>query len=142
MIKNLTEGEIEKFRINYSRLKLFISTPILLTIGFVVFLLFQYTEINFLGWIGIILFGLLCIFIRINLGSYIITEEATFSAKNGGLVLWSHKDQLNFMDKVYNHDDIEEFTIKDGFLKKKVSVLFKDGSKEELSSYFLIFKYQ
>jgi hypothetical protein len=141
-VKKLNRNQMENFRINFSFFKSIIFYPIISLLLFLSFLFFLEFEIEILTWSAVILFIILISSLSASDGWLIVTKESVFSLKNKGLVVWSYKDQLNFMDKVYSHDDIEEFTIKDGFLKKKVSVLFKDGSKEELSSYFLIFKYQ
>jgi hypothetical protein len=141
-VKKLNPKQIENFCINFSFFKLIIFYPIVSLLLFLSFLFFLEFEIEILTWSAVILFIILISSLSASDGWLIVTKESVFSLKNKGLVVWSYKDQLNFMDKVYNHADIEEFTVNDGFLKKKVSVLFKDGSKEELSSYFLIFKYE
>jgi hypothetical protein len=141
-VKKLNRNQMENFRINFSFFKSIIFYPIISLLLFLSFLFFLEFEIEILTWSAVILFIILISSLSASDGWLIVTKESVFSLKNKGLVVWSYKDQLNLMDKVYSHDDIEEFTIKDGFLKKKVSVLFKDGSKEELSSYFVIFKYE
>jgi hypothetical protein len=141
-MKKLNNSEINVFSVKHSFLKFFLFTPFVLICLFLIFWFMPKIENENLSWavlIGFILF--ISFFGSPNIWFY-NSEEVGFASRNNRLVLWSHKDQLNFMDRVYAHDDIEEFLINDGFLKKKVSILFKDGSKEELSSYFLIFKYE
>jgi hypothetical protein len=141
IMKKLGPSEFERFIVEFSNLKSYTLPILLLVFAFFSVVILISTENDVLEWFAGISFIFFLTYFRMNAHSHSATETA-FASKNSGLVLWSHKDQLNFMDRVYEHDDIEEFLINDGFLKKKVSILFKDGSKEDLSSYFLIFKYE
>jgi hypothetical protein len=139
-VRKLETFEFEKFSVSFSSLKSF-TLPIL-SLVFALFSVIMFIKIDnqIFEWIAGICFIVFLAYFRMNAHSNGATEAA-FASKNSGLVVWSYKDQLNFMDHVYAHNDIEEFKIKDGILKKTVSVFFKNGAKEELSSYFLIFEY-